>query len=344
MFIILQIKPEISLAIGLLVTFVFFWFIWPNSGGLALITKFLRNNKRVLLEDALKFIFDCEYNKMICNINSLSGNLNITLEKSSSILNQLTELELVTINHQSVSLTDEGRSYALRIVRIHRIWERYLADQTSIEPADWHNEADRIEHLVTEEETELLAAQMGNPVFDPHGDPIPTTEGILPKAKGVLLSALQEGEMGRIIHLEDEPKSIYEQLVVLGLYPGMQIYVIDVTEKKITFVANGEECMLTPLFAGYITIEKTSDESVRAHKYELLSSLRIGEEAEVLGISQNCRGLQRRRLMDLGMVPGSQISAVMKSASGDPMGYRVMGTTIGIRKQHADYVFVKRNE
>lgn len=256
MFIILQIKPEISLAIGLLVTFVFFWFIWPNSGGLALITKFLRNNKRVLLEDALKFIFDCEYNKMICNINSLSGNLNITLEKSSSILNQLTELELVTINHQSVSLTDEGRSYALRIVRIHRIWERYLADQTSIEPADWHNEADRIEHLVTEEETELLAAQMGNPVFDPHGDPIPTTEGILPKAKGVLLSALQEGEMGRIIHLEDEPKSIYEQLVVLGLYPGMQIYVIDVTEKKITFVANGEECMLTPLFAGYITIEK----------------------------------------------------------------------------------------
>jgi DtxR family Mn-dependent transcriptional regulator len=342
MFTILQIKPEITLSIGLLVIIVFFWFLWPKNGGLALITKLVRNNKRALLEDALKFIFDCEYNKMDCNSNSVAGNLNITIDKSSHLLTRLTELELVSLNNQSITLTDAGRSYALRIVRIHRIWERYLADQTSIAPADWHNEADRIEHLVSEEETEKIAAQMGNPVFDPHGDPIPTTEGILPKASGVLLNTLQEGEMGRIIHLEDEPKSIYEQLIVLGLYPGMQVYVTDVTEKKITFVANGEECVLTPLFAGSITIEKISTETVQAEKHELLSALKIGEQAVVFGISQNCRGQQRRRLMDLGIIPGSQISAVMKSASGDPVGYRVMGTTIGIRKQHADYVFINR--
>ncbi len=344
MLIILQIKPGITLVIGLLVTIAFFWFIWPGNGGLALIKKLIRNNKRALLEDALKFIFDCEYNKMDCNINSLSGNLNVALDKSSRLLNRLTELDLVTLNNQSINLTDAGRSYALRIVRIHRIWERYLADQTSIAPADWHNEADRLEHIVTEEETEKLAAQIGNPVFDPHGDPIPTIEGILPEAKGVNLSSMQEGEMGHIIHLEDEPKSIYEQLIVLGLYPGMQVYVTDVTDKKITFVANGEECVLTPLFAGYITVEKTSSETIQSQKHELLSSLSIGEQAEVIGISNNCRGMQRRRLMDLGIIPGSKISAVMKSASGDPVGYRVMGTTIGIRKQHADYVFVNRKK
>lgn len=339
---ILQIQPEITLSIGFLVIIVLIWFIWPRNGGLALITKLNINNKKALLEDALKFIFDCEYNKAACDINSISGNLNITLDKSSKLLNRLTELELVIINNQSVTLTDAGRSYALRIVRIHRIWERYLADQTSIAPAEWHMEADRIEHLVTEEETEKIAAQIGNPVYDPHGDPIPTSEGILPKAKGVLLSSMREGEIGRIIHLEDEPKSIYEQLVVFGLYPGMQVYVTDVTDKKITFIANGEEIILTPLFAGYITIEKTSTETVQSKKHELLSSLNIGEQAEVLGISQNCRGSQRRRLMDLGIIPGSQISAIMKSASGDPVGYRVMGTTIGIRKQHADYVFINR--
>jgi DtxR family Mn-dependent transcriptional regulator len=292
------------------------------------------------LEDALKFIFDCEYNKSNCNINSLAGNLNIAPDKASKILNRLTELELVQVNNQIAELTDAGRSYALKIVRIHRIWERYLADQTSVAPADWHNEACRIEHLVTEEETEKLAARMGNPVYDPHGDPIPTAEGELPKSKGVLLNTLQEGETGRIIHLEDEPRSIYEQLVVLGLYPGMSVYVTDVTDKKITFIAEGDECVLTPLFAGFITVEKTTIDITQQPKHNVLSSLKIGEQAEIIGISPNCRGQQRRRLMDLGIVPGSTISAVMKSASGDPVGYRVMGTTIGIRKQHADQVFI----
>ncbi len=73
-----------------------------------------------------------------------------------------------------------------------------------------------------------------------------------------------------------------------------------------------------------------------------LSSLRIGEKAEIAGISPNCRGQQRRRLMDLGIVPGSLISAEMKSASGDPVGYRVMGATIGIRKKQADLIFIHK--
>lgn len=339
---ILQIQPGITLLIGLVLIIVFVWFLWPNNGGFALIKKLKNNNKRALLEDALKFIFDCEYNSMNCDVNSVAGNLNIAMDKASALVNRLTVLDLVVVNNQSVTLTDSGRSYALRIVRIHRIWERYLADQTSVAPADWHNEACRIEHLVTEEETEKLASQMGHPVFDPHGDPIPTVEGYLPKSKGISLSAMQEGDMGRITHLEDEPKSVYEQLVVLGLYPGMQVYVTDVTSKRIVFVAEGEECILTPLFAGYITVEKISKVESPMKKNELLSSLNIGEEAEVLGISPNCRGQQRRRLMDLGIVPGSRVSAVMKSASGDPVGYRVMGTTIGIRKQHADYVFINR--
>ena len=339
---ILQIEPGITLLIGLAVLIVLSAFLWPKKGVLALITKLVRNNKRALVEDALKFIFDCEYNKSGCDVDNIAGHLNINTDKAGRLVERLTAMELVVMNNQSVALTDAGRSYALRIVRIHRIWELYLADQTSLAPADWHNEACRIEHLVTEEETEKLAAQMGHPIFDPHGDPIPTPEGELPRQKGVLLSTMKEGEMGLIIHLEDEPKSIYEQLVVLGLYPGMQVYVTDVTNKKITFIAEGEERVLTPLFASYITVELAPVEADQKPKHELLSSLKIGEQAEVLAISPNCRGQQRRRLMDLGIIPGSRISAVMVSASGDPVGYRVMGTTIGIRKQHADQVFIDK--
>ncbi len=339
---ILLIQPVTLLLWGVLFIVFWLWFLWPGKGGLALIARLNKNNKRVLLEDSLKFIFDCEYNKINCDVNSIAGHLNISIDKSSHLINRLSAMDLIILNNQRVVLSDAGRSYALRIVRVHRIWERYLADETSIEPTEWHNQADRIEHKVSVEETEKVAAQMGHPVFDPHGDPIPSIHGDLPKQKGKSLSEMQEGEIGRITHLEDEPKSIYEQLVVLGLYPGMQVYVTDVTNKKITFVADGDECVLTPLFASYITVEELTGEVIQTPKYEVLSGLKIGERAEVVGISLNCRGQQRRRLMDLGIVPGSYITAVMKSPSGDPVGYRVMDTTIGIRKQHADFIFIER--
>ena len=106
MCIILQLHPGIALLAGLIAMVVLFWFLWPKKGGLALITKLFRNNERVLLEDALKFIFDCEYNKTTCNTNSLSGNLNVALDKTSRLLSRLTELELVTLKNQTVSLTE----------------------------------------------------------------------------------------------------------------------------------------------------------------------------------------------------------------------------------------------
>ena len=340
----LTIQPLTKLLWGFAIVITGFWLLMPKRGGLAILAKLRNNNNRALLEDALKFIFDCEYTKTNCGINGLAGHLNISTDRAGKLITRLTNMELIQLHHQLISLTDAGRSYALRIVRVHRILERYLAEETSLAPADWHNEACRIEHLVSPEETERLAAQMGNPVFDPHGDPIPTIDGKLPKPKGRKMSEMNEGEKGRITHLEDEPRSIYEQLVVQGLYPGMQVYISDVTDKKITFIADGDELVLTPLFAGFITIEDIPNEVPQAPKHELLSALKIGEQAEILGISPNCRGQQRRRLMDMGIVPGSQISAVMKSASGDPMGYRVMGTTVGIRKQHADYVFINRKK
>ena len=122
----------------------------------------------------------------------------------------------------------------------------------------------------------------------------------------------------------------------------MEVYVTDVEKGKLIFAANSDEFTLTPLFAGQITVELKSETTPITPNFELLSSLNMGEKAEVAGISQNCRGQQRRRLMDLGIVPGSEISAVMQSASKDPVGYRVMGTTIGIRRKQADLIFIHK--
>ncbi|MCB2221192.1 MAG: metal-dependent transcriptional regulator [Bacteroidetes bacterium] len=341
---ILEIQPGAMLIIGLLLMLLMFWIFWPKRGLLALLSKLKINNQRVHLEDALKFLFDCEYKNTICNVNSIAGNLNINMEQASRLVERLISMGLITMNDEAIRLTDTGRSNSLRVIRVHRVWEKYLADETSMAPADWHNEADRLEHFVTVEDTEKLAAQMGHPVYDPHGDPIPTIDGELPSPKGKPLNQMKAGESGVIIHIEDEPKYIYEQLVVQGLYPGMQVYVIHVIENKITFAANGEEYTFTPLFAAHLTVELLSDKAPEKQKHDLLSSLSMGEEAEIAGISPHCRGQQRRRLMDLGIVPGSLIAAEIKSASGDPVGYRVMGTTIGIRKQQAEQIFIHRKK
>ncbi len=339
----LQIRPVWMLLVGAAILLFLLWLVWPRKGGLALLSRIRTNNQRVRLEDALKYMFDCEYKNKTCGINGIAGNLDISVDKSGRLIERLLALGLVNMNDQTIALTDTGRSYALRVIRVHRIWERYLADETTMDQAEWHIEADRLEHDISYEETEKIAAHLGHPLFDPHGDPIPSAEGEIPELKGKSLMLMKRGEIGRITHMEDEPKSIYEQLVVLGLYPGMQVYVTEVTENKITFAAEGDECTLTALFASNITVEPLSGKVPVVQKHELLSSLEIGEKAEIAGISPNCRGLQRRRLMDLGIVPGSPVSAEMKSASGDPVGYRVMGTTIGIRRMQADMIFIHKN-
>lgn len=190
-------------------------------------------------------------------------------------------------------------------------------------------------------EVDVLAATMGNPVFDPHGYPIPTTNGELPTYQGQSLSSLKEGDIARITHIEDEPSTIYAQLVALDLHPGMEVYIMDVTDEKIQFAANGKECILNVLFASNITVEKLSKIEPTQKKYQTLSSLNVGDKAQVIGISPKCRGQERIRLMDLGIVPGTEISVVLKSAFGDPTAYKIMSATIAIRKKQADNIYIK---
>lgn len=329
---------------GLAVLAVLLWAFWPKRGLIAMLNRARINTRRALLEDTLKFLFDCEYKDISCGLNSIAGNLNISADRAAHLLNRLRAMGLITMKEQAFYLTDTGRSYALRIIRVHRIWERYLADETGVGPMEWHGEADLREHDMSAEAADALAARMGNPVFDPHGDPIPSAQGELPAHRGRPLSGLQEGDIAQILHIEDEPHTIYEQLTALGLYPGMQVYVMDVTEEKVTFAANGEECVLTPLFASSITVEVLPERVSLPQKHELLSSLELGEKAEVVGLSPSCRGQQRRRLMDLGVVPGTLISAELRSASNDPVAYRIMGATIAIRKDQARLIFINKKE
>lgn len=319
-------------------------FLWPKIGLFWKWRRGRRANVRVFMEDALKHLYDQEYKELKCTLQSTAGALSITTDEAAKLLARLESLKLLASHDEGFLLNTEGRSYALRIIRIHRLWERYLADETGLSATEWHREAEKQEHILTGADADKLAAKMGDPVYDPHGDPIPTTSGKLPPKKGKPLTDLAEGEFGSIIHLEDEPSTIFAQLAAEGLNPGMQIRVLEKTSKRIHFIADGEEIVLAPVVAANITIVPLPKEEVTDGPYDSLTSLNIGEAGKVTRISRACRGQQRRRLMDLGVLPGTIITAKMRSAGGDPTAYDIRGATIGLRNEQAEMIHIRRIE
>jgi len=337
-------EPLVMLIIGILVILIFVLLLYPNIGILSVWKKSKYANKKILIEDALKYIYNCEYNNSSCSLNGIAGNLSISADEATDIIARLESMGLVSAKKDELNLTSDGRSYALRVIRVHRLWEKYLADETSVTENEWHQKAEELEHTLSPEQADQLAAQIGNPVFDPHGDPIPSASGDLPIKKGKSLTEMKVGEFANIIHLEDEPNAIYSQLLAEGLYPGMQIRMMEISDKRLKFIANGEECILSPLIAENITVGIIKLEKPVEGKFKPLSSLKIGEEGTILGIAKALRGQQRRRLMDLGIVPGTKIEAELESLTGDPVAYRVRGTTVALRKQQTDKIYLLNEE
>ncbi len=337
-----MMNPLINLSVALGLLSLAAWLFMPERGLVARWRRSRQNLLRVWMEDALKALYNCEYKGTYCDLGGLAGRMGVSQDKVLHVLQKLREQSLVKIEGERVLLTRLGRSYALRIIRIHRIWESYLADETGMAETEWHRQADLREHELSMEEVNALAGKLGNPVFDPHGDPIPSAKGELPGPKGMPLRDLPEGKEGIIIHLEDEPPEVYAQLVAMGLYPGLVVRMIEKDDKRLRFEAHEEELLLAPLLSSNVTVRPVEEED-RVSKTGLrLLEIPLGEEVEIAGISGTCRGQQRRRLMDLGIVRGNHIRPLFRAPGGDPTAYEVLGANIALREEQAKHIFVKR--
>jgi DtxR family Mn-dependent transcriptional regulator len=316
---------------------------WPDRGAFWALRRMVRVSDRVLIEDALKHLHDAQYRGQTASVESLAGALAISSNQSADLLARIEARGLMARDGVSLRLTPDGIAYALRIIRVHRLWERYLAEETGVSEVDWHTEAEKQEHSLSPEEVEALAARMGHPRYDPHGDPIPTAAGDLPPWQGVPLTSLAPGKLGTIVHLEDEPSEIYSQLVAEGLNPGMRVEVFEVSSERVCLWADdGEEHVLAPVVAANVSVLPLPEDSTMDGPFETLASLEPGEAGRVLHIAQSCRGLQRRRLMDLGIVPGTEVAAEMTSSAGDPTAYRIRGSLIALRDEQAKQVQITR--
>ena len=207
------IHPALALAVFSILVAILALVFWPRWGAWPRLARLLRLTERVRIEDALKHLHDAEYRGAPSTLDSLAGGLEISRARTVELAARLNALGLVRSDGQRLKLTAPGRTEALRVLRSHRLWERYLADRTGVAPIEWHDLAEEREHALSQEEVERLASSMGHPVYDPHGDPIPTSAGDLPPPVGAPVTALRPGQAGTIVHLEDEPSEVYERLL-----------------------------------------------------------------------------------------------------------------------------------
>lgn len=335
-------EPLIAILIAAAIAVIGWILFEPVNGLIPRWRKARQITERVLLEDALKHIQRCERHGTPPTLQSIAGALDISQNQAVSITEELLTMELIEISGDELTLTPVGRDYALRIIRAHRLWEEYLAEHTGFDESEWHDQAEHYEHTLSLEEAEDLAEQLGNPLYDPHGDPIPSSNGELRHHEGKPLTSMELNTPLRIIHIEDEPKDIYAQLVAEGLSPGMYARITEKSPQRVRFWIGDEEHILAPIVATNISavpLPKAQIEKIQPGSP--LSTLKPGDRGKVVALSPRLRGADRRRIMDLGILPGTMIDVEMNSPSGNPTAYRIRGALIALRADQARLIQVE---
>lgn len=338
-----MINPVLALTIAALFAGAAAVLFWPERGLYWRWEHVLRASDRVLSEDALKHLFDCEYRQLTGTLQGVTGALGISDDRAALLLGRLQELELVTSSAGEFRLTAEGRSQALQIIRIHRLLEHHFSEDTGMDAAAWHREADRLEHRTSAEEAEAMAARLGHPRFDPHGDPIPTASGEMRFIAAIPLGDLGAGDEGLVTHIEDEPAAIYKELLAADLHVGMRVRVLETGPDMIRFEVDGNEHTLSRIVADNLSVSELPEGASLPEPFETLAVLDLGESATVVGISAASRGAERRRLMDLGLLPGTEVRAELQGPGGDPTGYRIRGAVIALRRIQAERIQIRRH-
>ncbi len=160
--------------------------------------------------------------------NAIAQRLGVTPASASGMVKRLCELGLV--EHQpyhGVSLTDHGRRVALEVIRHHRLLELYLVESLGVPWDRVHAEAEVLEHVLSEDLEELIAAKLGNPTHDPHGDPIPTRDLTIEEGPTLSLQALESGDRGTFMRVSDSDPEMLRFLSDRGIAPGDTFEVVE---------------------------------------------------------------------------------------------------------------------
>ena len=180
------------------------------------------------IEDYAKAIYALEQRGGSVSTNSLAERLGVTPASASGMVKRLCEMGLVEHRpYHGVSLTDGGRRVALEVIRHHRLLELYLVESLGVPWDRVHEEAEVLEHVLSEQLEELIAAKLGNPTRDPHGDPIPTPDLTIEEGPTRSLQTLGPGDRGTFARVSDSDPDMLRFLAERGIAPGDEFEVTD---------------------------------------------------------------------------------------------------------------------
>lgn len=184
----------------------------------------------ISIQDYLKNIYELTENGETASTNALAKKLNIRAPSVTGMIQKLASAKPALVEyekHQGVTLTEEGRKAALEVIRHHRLLEAWLVQTLGYSWDEVHEEAERLEHVISEDFEQRIAAAMGHPVRDPHGEPIPSVDLRMPLDDSTPLSALRPPQTAIIQRVKASDAELLRYLEGLGLVPGTQIEVRD---------------------------------------------------------------------------------------------------------------------
>jgi DtxR family transcriptional regulator, Mn-dependent transcriptional regulator len=180
------------------------------------------------IQDYLKAVFKLQETDGRATITALAREQNVSAASASAMVKKLSALGLLEHEpYRGAHLTDAGERVAIEVIRHHRLLELYLVTSLGVSWDRVHEEAEVLEHVLSEELEELIAAKLGDPTLDPHGDPIPTRELELEEPATQSLQALEPGARGIFARVSDSHPDMLRFLAQRGIAPGSELEVID---------------------------------------------------------------------------------------------------------------------
>jgi DtxR family Mn-dependent transcriptional regulator len=210
------------------------------------------------VEDYVKAIYKAHAERGNVATQELAEALEVTPPAVSKMLRRLAELRLISHTpYQGVTLTRAGEKMALEVIRHHRLIELYLVQAMGFSWDAVHEEAERLEHHISEEFEDRMDALLGHPATCPHGDPIPTRQGTIGRTSNQALSHQREPARLVVRRVSDASAELLRHFETVGITPGAAIDFVEQEAFEGAFIVKvgGRRVRLTPHAAGHVFVD-----------------------------------------------------------------------------------------
>ena len=216
----------------------------------------------VSIQDYLKHIYELTENGESASTTALAAKLKVSAPSVTGMIQKLATSKPALVEyqkHQGATLTKEGRKAALEVIRHHRLLEAWLVQTLGYSWDEVHEEAERLEHVISEDFESRIAAAMGDPTRDPHGELIPTADLKMPPDTTTPLSALRPNQTGLVQYVKAGDAEMLRHLESLGLIPGAQLEVKEYSafDHNLTVKVEKKICVLGLNITNKVFVEES---------------------------------------------------------------------------------------